>query len=215
MGIIRNGILGGFRKKVGNIAGAFWRDLNVIKTLPRPSSKPPTQIQIDQRFKFALVTSFLSYISNLIEEFYPNQSATNSAMNESVSYHLKNAITGVSPNFQLDYTKLRFSTGKLSVPGVFDAVPEAGAKIKFTWSENGIDEKYKDGTDMINVLVYDPVSERFVTLMKAAPRSAMEFSLQLPPDMVGAEVYCYFNFTSVMKKKLNSKSVYVGLKEVE
>lgn len=214
MGIIRNGILGGFRKKVGNIAGAFWRDRNVIKTLPRPSSKPPTQIQLDQRMKFGMITAFLSYMSDLIDENYESSSGSTSPMNSAVAYHLKSAITGVSPDFEIDFTKLKFSTGKLTIPAIFDAVPEAGAKIKFTWSEDGVDSKYKDSADMINLVVYSPEFDRFVTLMQAAPRSAMEFSLQLPPDMVGTEVHCYFNFTSTKKKKLNSKSVYVGMKEV-
>ncbi|MNF06366.1 hypothetical protein D3C80_2063000 [compost metagenome] len=62
---------------------------------------------------------------------------------------------------------------------------------------------------MINVLAYEPLSNRFVMLTGAEERSALEFSLQLPPDLVGAEVYCYFSFTSVKKKKLHSKSVYV------
>ncbi|MNH47877.1 hypothetical protein D3C79_1113410 [compost metagenome] len=46
-------------------------------------------------------------------------------------------------------------------------------------------------------------------LTGAEERSALEFNLQLPPDLVGAEVYCYFSFTSVKKKRLHSKSVYI------
>lgn len=214
MGIIRNGILGGFRKKTGSVVGAFWRDLNVIRALPRPSSKPPTQAQIEQRIKFGLVTSFLSAMSDLIDSCYQTSSGSTSPMNEAVSYHLKEAIIGVAPDFELDYSKLKFSRGKLSVPSVFSASPEAGAKVKFSWSEDGADHKYKEGTDMINVLVYEPIADRFVSLMDAAPRSALEFSLQLPPDLTGAEVHCFFSFTSSRKKKLHSRSVYVGLVEV-
>ena len=215
MGIVRGGILGGFRKKVGNISGAFWRNLNVIKALPRPSNKPATQTQIDQRTKFGLVTGFLSYMGDLIESFNQKGSGSTSSMNEAVAYHLKYAVTGVSPNFELDYTKLKFSSGKLNNPAVLSAIPEPGAKVKFSWTEDGINSKYKDATDMINVLVYSPLKERFVTLMNAAPRSTLTFNLQLPPDMVGAEVYCYFCFTSVMHKDRHSKSVYVGMIEVE
>ncbi|MEQ7800931.1 DUF6266 family protein [Pedobacter sp. ASV1-7] len=209
MGIVRNGILGGFRKKVGNVSGAFFRDLNVIKTLPRPSGKAPTQLQINQRIKFGLVTSFLSLLSDLIDTGFQPDAKSASPMNQAVSYHLKEAVIGVAPDFSIDYTKLKFSRGKLNIPYLYDVEPVAGAELKFTWSEDGIDSKHKDGTDMINVVAYEPLTNRFVMLPAAEERSALEFSLQLPPDLVGAEVYCYFSFSSVKKKKLHSKSVYV------
>jgi len=208
MGIIRSGVFSGFRKKVGNVSGAFFRDLNVIKTLPRPSGKAPTQKQIDQRNKFGLITGFLSSMSDLIDAGYMKGSST-SPMNEAVAYHLKNAITGVAPNFTMDYTKIRFSNGKLSIPATFSVDVTTPGKVDFNWSLDGTDHKYKDATDMINVLVYNPTKHQFVSLMAAAQRSALTFSLQMPPDFVGDSVHCFFSFSSLRKKNLNSKSVYV------
>lgn len=210
MGIIENGILGGFRKKVGNISGAFWRDLNVIKSLPRKSNRPPTQKQLEQRLKFALVTGFLSSMSELIETGY-RAAGSNSPMNEAVAYHLKNAVIGVAPNYTLDYTKLRFSTGKLSLPSTFSVDTTAPAKVDFNWSLDGTDHKYKDGTDVINVVAYNPTKSQFVTLMAAAPRSAGTYALPLPLEFVGDSVHCLFSFSSTKKKNLHSKSVYVVL----
>ncbi|WP_316817983.1 DUF6266 family protein [Pedobacter nyackensis] len=211
MGIIRNGILGGFRKKVGNISGAFWRDLNVIKSLPRKSNKPPTQTQLDQRMKFGLVTAFLSIMSEFIDEGYRTGNGSTSPMNDAVAYHLKNAVTGVAPNFTLDYTKFSFSKGKLSVPSVSTVDTAAPASVDFNWSLDGADNKYKDATDVINVLAYNPTKNQFVSLKAAAPRSALNYSLPLPLDFVGDSVHCFFSFTSTKKKKLHSRSVYIGL----
>ena len=81
MGIIRGRILGGFRKKAGAVIGAYWRSLDVIKGLPRISNKPPTQAQIDQRLKFALVTGFFSYVSDLIDVGYKALSGVETPMN--------------------------------------------------------------------------------------------------------------------------------------
>ncbi|RZK61166.1 MAG: hypothetical protein EOO95_16865, partial [Pedobacter sp.] len=67
MGLIKQGILGGFRKKTGTVVGAYWRKLDVIRALPRNSGKGATQLQINQQLKFGLVTSFLSNISGLID----------------------------------------------------------------------------------------------------------------------------------------------------
>jgi hypothetical protein len=209
MGIIRNGILGGFRKKVGAITGAFWKDLNVIKALPKISNKPPTQAQTSHRTKFGLVTAFLSELSELIDEGY-SSSGSKSGMNEAVAYHMKNAVLGVSPNFTIDYTKVRFSTGKLAIPSTFSVDTVTAGKVDFNWSLEA-DNKYRDATDMINVLAYNPTKQQSVSLTAAAPRSAKTFSLQMPLDFVGDEVHCFFSFTSVKKKKFHSKSVYVLL----
>lgn len=208
MGIIKNGILGGFRNKVGSVVGAFWRDLNVIKALPKASGKPPTQAQVEQRTKFGLVTGFLSSMSDLIDGGYMKGSST-SPMNEAVAYHLKNAVTGVAPNFALDYTKLKFSVGKLSIPSTYSVDVTAAGKVDFNWSADGADHKYKDATDVINVLAYNPTKHQFVSLMAAATRSAQTFVLQMPLDFVGDSVHCFFSFSSVKKRNLNSKSVYV------
>lgn len=214
MGIIRQGILGGFRKKVGAVVGAAFRTLDVIRALPRKSNKPATQLQINQRTKFGLVTEFLSYISELIETAYKKGSGSTSAMNEAVAYHLKNAITGVAPNFTLDFAKLRFSSGKLSLPSTYSVDTTAPAKVDFNWKLDGLDTKYKDGTDVINIMVYNPTKQQFVTLMAAAPRSALTYVLPLPVEFVGDSIHCYFSFSSTTKKNLHSKSVYVTLIEV-
>jgi len=209
MGIIRGGVLGGFRNKTGSVVGASWRNLDVIRGLPKISSKPATQPQIDQRLKFGLVTSFLSLISEAIDVGYNIGSGSTSAMNEAVSYHLKEAVTGTSPDFTLDYTKIRFSSGKLNVPSSYSVAATTPAKIDLSWNLDGTDSKYKDATDTINVLVYNPSRGQFVTLMAAAPRSAQTYVLQLPPPFSGDEVHCYFSFTSVKKKALHSNSVYM------
>jgi len=209
MGIIKWGILGGFRKKTGTVAGAYVRGQDIIRALPRTSNKPPTVPQSNQRFKFGLVVSFLSLISEWIDLAYKKGSSPASSMNKAVSDHLKNAVTGVAPNFTFDYTKLKFSTGKLAIPTVYSVDVTAPAKIDFNWSLDGLDSKYKDATDKINVMVYNPTKNQFVALMAAAPRSALTFTLQLPLEFTGDDVYCYFSFSSTTKKNLHSKSVYV------
>lgn len=208
MGIIRKGILGGFKNKVGTVIGSSFRNKDVIKSLPKISNKPPTLKQSNQRLKFGLVTAFLSRIDRFIEGQYKKTDAT-SSMNEAVAYHLKHAVTGVAPDYAIDYTKLKFGRGKLENPDNYSVDVTAPAKVDFNWILNSVDSRYHDETDVINVLVYNPEKDRFVSLMAAAPRSALKFVLQMPLDFVGDSVYCYFNFSSTMKSNLHSDSVYV------
>src|SRR5690606_508733 len=42
MGIIKQGILGGFSGKVGNVVGASWKGIDYIRSLPSSVSNPRT-----------------------------------------------------------------------------------------------------------------------------------------------------------------------------
>ncbi|MBB5438151.1 hypothetical protein HDC92_001826 [Pedobacter sp. AK017] len=210
MGIIRQGILGGFRKKTGSVVGAYWRNLDVIRGLPRVSNKPATQAQINQRFKFGLVTGFLARIGGIIDLGFGSGNGSTSPMNEAVSYHLREAITGVAPNFTIDYTKLKMNRGKLLLANAIEVAVTIAARIDFIWLNTVPDGKYKDATDRANVMVYNPVKDSFVVLQGAAARSALGYNLLLPGDYSGDEVHAYISFSSVVKKKLVSDTYYVG-----
>lgn len=210
MGIIRQGILGGFSNKTGSVVGARWRNKDVIRGLPRKSSKPPTQAQINQRFKFGLVTGFLGRLSSFIDLGFGTGDGSTSPMNQAVTYHLNNAITGVSPNFSIDYTKLKINKGKLLLANGIEIAITVAARIDFSWLNTVPDGKYKDATDRANVVVYNPAKDSFVTLPGAAARSALGYNLLLPGDYSGDEVHCYISFSSVNNKKLVSDTFYIG-----
>ena len=59
MARITKGILGGFSGKVGLVVGASWRGQDIIRSTPKPSSKPPSEKQLLQQLKFRLVIDFL------------------------------------------------------------------------------------------------------------------------------------------------------------
>lgn len=210
MGLIRQGILGGFRKKTGTVVGAFWRKLDVIRALPRSSGKAPTQAQLNQQMKFGLVTGFLSNMSSLLDEGFKVANSISTPMNLAVSYHLKEAITGVEPNFEIDFAKVKFSNGKLDLPMEILVNAIAGGSIELTWPHTEEDDKFIDGTDLLNVLVYNPVKQKFVKLKTAVTRSLMTFVVALPSNFVGDEVHVYASFGSVRQKLLQSNSLYVG-----
>ncbi|MDR6783327.1 hypothetical protein ABIE26_000185 [Pedobacter africanus] len=210
MGIIRQGILGGFRNKTGSVVGAYWRNRDVIRGLPRASNKAATQLQINQRFKFGMVTAFVARLSGFIDMGFGSGGGSTSAMNQAVAYHLSNAITGVAPNFTIDYTKVKINKGKLLLANGIQVAITAAARIDFTWLNTVPDGKYKDATDRANVVVYNPTKDTFVVLPSAAARSALGYNLIVPPDYSGDQVHCYISFSSIIHKKLVSDSEYIG-----
>jgi len=210
MGIIRGGILGGFRKKAGAVIGSYWRSLDVIKGLPRISGKAATAAQLDQRAKFGLGTNFLSYVKDLIEIGYKVLSDVETPMNVAVSYHIKEAITGVSPNFVMDYPKVMFSQGKLKLPWTIEMETIVPAEIGISWIDSGDDGLFKEATDRLTVMVYNPAKDDFVTVKNVAARSVETYTLHVPIEYSGDNVHVYVSFNSISNPLLVSKSYYVG-----
>lgn len=208
MGLIEQGILGGFRKKTGTVIGSYWRRLDVIRALPRKSGKAPTQSQVEQQQKFGLVTAFLGNFSELIDVgFKSTGSAT--PMNIAVAYHLKEAVTGFSPNFEIDLAKFRFSLGKIELPYIVTATSLAGGKIRFVWDGITSEGKFIDPSDTVTVMAYNVTQQKFVKVLAATERSMGEFEMQMPLAFDGDEVHLYISFYSVIKK-LNSNSMLIG-----
>jgi len=207
MGIQDKGAFGGFRNKTGPLVGRIVAGQNVITAVPRKSTKPPTAKQLDQRKKFGLITAHLSGISNLIRIGYQERELRQSPMNKAVQYHLRNAVTGVSPDFQIDHAKLMYSMGKSPLPGAIEVLGVAGAKADYSWGVSF--GQHSMPTDVVTLLVYNPEKNRFVFLEGAAARSELSFSLQLPASFLGDTVHCYISFVS-LDGKVVSNSDYAG-----
>ncbi len=208
MGLIKQGILGGFRKKTGSIVGAYWRKLDVIKALPRSSGKAPTQPQIEHKQKFALVTSFLSKASGLIDIGFRSDD-TVTPMNRALSYHLKEAVIGTYPDYAIDMEKFKYSVGSLEFPDTVSVEVISDRKIRFQWDRTTEIDKYINPTDTVTVVAYNSAKQRFVKQVAATTRGMGEYELQMPEAFDGEEVDLYISFSSVTKK-INSESRYLG-----
>ena len=66
MGIINQGILGGFSGKVGPIVGFHWKSKYYIRARAAKVSNPRTPRQQEQRGKFATASSFLKTMKPFI-----------------------------------------------------------------------------------------------------------------------------------------------------
>lgn len=209
MGIQHWGAFGGFQGKTGALVGRRRDGQNVITAIPHPSSKPATVAQLNQRAKFGMLISFLRRMTGLIRVGFQDahqrdQSAFNAAFRE--NYY--NAVTGVAPNFTIDYPELVYSKGTLS--GAYNAtvVVDTPATIKVSWTAQ-LATGLGLGTDLATIVAYNPAKGQFVTLAGAAARSALNFNLAVPPDFAGDNCHVYISMVSA-NGKLTSDSRYIG-----
>jgi hypothetical protein len=208
MGLIRQGVLGGFRKKTGAVVGAYWRKLDVIRALPRSSGKAPTQLQIEHKQKFAMATSFLLKASGLIKAGFRSED-TLTPMNKALAYHLKEAVIGAWPDFAIDMEKFRYSIGNLEMPDTIGTEVLGDGKVRFEWDRTTDSDDFIKPSDTVTVVAYNSDKQRFVKKVAATTRGTGEYELQLPEVFAGDTLYLYISFSSVTKK-INSESRYLG-----
>ena len=73
MAIAKDGILGGFSGKVGNIVGLTLNGVPIMRAAPKSSQKPPTEKLRLQRLKFSLAIEFTKPFLHITQQFFnPN-----------------------------------------------------------------------------------------------------------------------------------------------
>jgi len=208
MGRIRKGILGGFSGKVGPVVGASWRGIDILRSLPKKSKRPPTKEQLVQRVKFALASHFLKAIKPLISQFYGYNSGNKSRANRAMSYHIKDAIIGVYPDFTIDYPKVIISQGELLGPESATVIAAPNAKLNFSWQNNS-GQSQAAATDNLVIVVYEKNHNTFEYRMEAAKRSATSCVMTLPAYYTGKKVQTWITFVSD-DGKMAANSIYMG-----
>ncbi len=207
MGTYRKGILGSFSGKVGTVVGSSWNGIDYMRSLPRPSSKAPTDLQMIQRAKLGLATGFLQPISALVNIGYKSLAVKKTGFNVATAQVISEAISGVYPDLQIDYPNVLISKGNLTGPWNA-AVSSAAGDVVLTWDDNSTSGNAKP-TDKAVVLVYNPLQSQFVYSTDGDARSGGTDSLTLPANFAGDVVEVWMAFIAADKKTI-STSVYAG-----
>lgn len=207
MGTIRNGANGGFSGKAGSVIGSSWKDIDYIKGLPRKSSKPATQLQLEQQAKFALAVKTLQPITVLLNEGYGGSKTTKaSGYNLALQSLLSNAITGIYPDYAIDYRKMRISKGNLIKPSEIALAMDA-AGLQISWSVL-VSRFGAFADDELTALIYNPAKNIYLPA-EGATRAEGALTVPLPGDFTGDTVHVFLFFTSRDSAK-RSESAYAG-----
>jgi hypothetical protein len=209
MGKLSRGILGGFQGQTGTVYGCFWRLMDLIKAMPRKVKRPPTEAQLPVQLKFGLMTAFLKRLGSIIKLGFQHAPSNQSAMNAAVAYNISKAITGVLPDFSINFAKLRFSEGVLAEANEAEILIDTAGTIKFKWLADPLGTENSDPTDKVTFVVYNPDKDKLVVLSGAVARSALQYSLLVPGDFSGDTVECWMSLVRA-DKKLVSNTQYIG-----
>ncbi len=208
MGKLTGGIDYDMIGRTGNHVGRRVRGENIISMRPTKSNKPPSVLQLNQQLKFGLVTHVLSEMSEFIKIGFQDFDARMSPMNAAVSYNLEKAVTGMSPNYVLDYPQVLFSKGKLDGANAFAMASTEAAQLDFSWLANTGDFT-GSSTDKVVVIVYNPVKDKYAYSNGAVTRAALSYDMALPATFSDDTVQVYTAFVSADGKEV-STTEYVG-----
>lgn len=170
MGKISQGILGGLSGKVGNVIGGSWKGIDYIRIKPSSVANPRTVGPVNQRNKFTVTLEFIQAVKPFIQKGYKFLALKKTAFNAAMSYVLNNAITGVEPNFNVDYANALVSRGGLSAALNPSTDLATAGEVTFNWDDNSA-EGNANATDKAMLLVYNPSKKESIALTDGADRT--------------------------------------------
>ncbi len=189
MATYKQGFLGSFSGKLGNVIGTFWKGISVMRVVPANVTNPNTLAQQAQRNKFKLLSAFLSANAKFFKIGFGAMDKKMSQLNAAMKANFSAAIKGTFPDFSIDTTKLTVSKGQL--PGLegFTAEPGTNA-VSLAWTDNS-SVAGAAASDTINVAVFDEDTGESVTILQVAERLDEMASVPLPAGWTGKSVSVY------------------------
>ena len=211
MGTIKQGILGGFSGKVGTVIGSSWKGISYMRGQAQHVKNPRTAGRVNQRLKFNLALNFLQPNVPYIRIGYKSLAAKQTEFNAAMSFIVKKAITGASPNYALDYTKVMVSQGGLTQ--VTDAAVNwtaAQTKLTFSWTDNsGVGNAL--ATDKAMPFIYNKDKNETIYNTAGATRTTHTMDVTVPNNWEGDKVEVYLGMVSE-DGSLVADSIYLGEK---
>ncbi len=209
MGKIKQGILGGFSGKVGTVIGSSWKGISYMKGRSQHVNNPRTEGQLDQRNKFVLALTFLQPVVPYIRIGYKTQADKQTEFNAAMSYIIKNAITGSSPDYSLNYSAILVSRGSLTqVANATATLGSDNKSVRFNWEPNS-GTGTAVHTDLAMPFIYNKTKHESVYDTNLYNRQIGSLTMQLPVNWAGDKVEVYFGMASVDGKNV-ADSIYLG-----
>jgi hypothetical protein len=212
MARVKSGAAGEFKGTFKDAVLAKWNGLLISKSLPDKSSKPAVLSQLMQRAQFGLMTSFIGKIGDTIELGFKNTKGALTAYNAALKKNLFIAVTGVYPDYKVDYAKFQFSDGngmQIDGPSEIAHTAVVNKRTTISWAAEEAIRPGTLGTDVLRVIFYNETGKFSMIHAVAAERSKLTATVRLPFEDAADVVYGWAMFVSA-DGKLLSRSVYLG-----
>lgn len=149
MGVIKQGILGGFQNKVGSVIGSNWKGIATMRARPLTVANPKTAKQIKVRKEFSNLVKTASQLNGtLIRPYWSRFAQRMTGANAFISANY-GKMAGVVTSIP---ERLVFSQGKLDNLYDFSVAAGVGLDVNVTWNA-GVLGTYGSSSDIVTVFV--------------------------------------------------------------
>lgn len=155
MAIIRQGILGGFKNKIGSVVGSAWKGRAVMRAKPLSVANPRTGAQVGNRKRFAAIAELASEIlAPIIKPLMDRFAGDISGYNMFCQVNKNNWVSPAGIKWDL----LKISKGRMVEPDITQlAVTPATAEIEW---RNTVADRYGMLTDKVYALIVETASSK-------------------------------------------------------
>lgn len=211
MGTYKPGAFGPFNGRIGDVVAARWKEINVVKNRPAKSSKPATATQLDQRSRFGLVTGFAGKVADMIAVGFRQMSGNFTPTNVLTKAMMKSSITGIYPDYKLDYANISLSKdGNLDLGKNLTVQVLPGQTVQVSWVLDTMPGKLPEVTDKAYIVLYNSDKHKVIKSWDGLVRGDTPITMYVPGSFVGDEVHCWLFFASVKSKEV-SPTAYLGV----
>lgn len=217
MGKINQGILGGFRGKVGNVVGFFWKGKAIMRGLAGSVGNPKTASQMAVRYAFRVLVQIAAPLSGLLAETFKSISESKKITggNAFTSANYGKAVTPnpTDPTIPTeDWTKLIIApqVGSGVQVGSPAVAQGTGYTLDFSWSDNSGISPSTLSSDKVGVAIVVPSENAAEFDMESATRGDESLTFGYSPILTGKEAYVYM-FTRSVDGSNQSISSNIGV----
>lgn len=192
MAILKQGILGGVKGKVGSVVGSSWKGIATLRSLPLSVTNPRTAAQVGNRNRFSnvvmLATTLLSaIIKPLNDRFASGMSGYNLFVQRSRACFTSEGVF-VPANLIL-------SRGKLGATDVVSVIADEGSDIVSAHFHGELSNGYQSATDKAYAVVMASNGDVLGYSAGIFSRYQGMVEVELSRDLVENEsISCYISF---------------------
>lgn len=205
MAIVQNPITGRTKKKFGTAVFSKQFGKNTMRTKPIEVRNPKTLLQRQQRAKFAIMVALARLFMGFIRVSFKQLATSMSQFNVFVKSNISDAISGVYPNYTIDFTKIIVSRGTLTGADTGAATAVAGHKINVTWVDNSGNGDAQ-ATDNAMALVINDTKKAIVQDMVTKTRADASIDFTVPVSWVGDEVHAFLSFKTPASDRVSDST---------
>ncbi len=205
----KSGIIGPLSGKMGNAVAVNWRGVAYLREAPDKRGSNGTEKQLEQRFKFALVSGWLQPLRDVIWIGYGNFKGSKTPMNGCIGHHLVHALKQDDEGvWAIDFEKAVFSRGELLMSYVYEVQISAGRVLKIKWEGSG-NSVFSAPDDKATFIVYSPDCRQFAIFDRVCDRGTSGTDLKLPAVFAGSCVQVWMHYVNITGDAV-STTLYLG-----